>query len=123
MLNSFFLTKEEFKTILTKYPKKHLMWIVSKRDIVSEGVIATLTTIYSSPNTAIPGPILKCYPPILQQRLSSLAVDFDIVSIVRCLKTDTNLITVLLWSSFGMLGTIQFSWKLYIEYKIDKWNT
>ena len=34
--------------------------------IASWGIIATLTSIYTSPHTAISQIILKCYPPILQ---------------------------------------------------------
>ena len=68
-LNFSFFTHEEFKIILTKYPKKHLMWIVSKRGIVFRGAIATPTSIYASPHSAIPQTILKCYPPILKQPL------------------------------------------------------
>ena len=116
-LNSFFFffTDEEFKIISTKYKKKHLIWIVPKRAIVSQRVIATNTSIYSPPHTAIPRTILKCYPPILQQLLTFSHGGPWCCKYCQVSQNWYKLIRVLLWSSFGMLVTTQVSWKLYIE--------
>ena len=114
-LNFSFFLDEEFKIILTKYPKKPLIWNYLKETYSFSRVIATLTSIYPAPHIAILQTILKCRPPILQQLFP-----FSRVSIIYCLKTDANLIRVLLWSYFRMLATNEFSWKLYIEYILSK---
>ena len=68
---------------------------MSKKDIVSQGVVATPTP----PHAAILRTILKCYPPsviIHSNFCLSPVVLCDCVNVFWCLGTDTNLIRVLL---------------------------
>ena len=68
--------------------------------------IANSNSIYPPPHTAITQTILKCWPASYNIFCFSPAVDCDVISTLRCLKTDINLIKVLLLSSFQMLVTI-----------------
>ena len=84
---------------------------MSKRGIVSRGVIAIHTSVYPPAHTAIPRAITKCYPPILQQLLP-----FSRGGLLYCKYCQESqnwykFNRVLPWSSFGMLTTIQVSWE------------
>ena len=101
-----FLQKKNSRLIIwTKYVKKTQKRIGFKIDIASEGLAAASTSIYPPPHTVIPPIISTCYPPTLQDLFSRIAL---------CFKTHKYSIRVFWWSSFGILATTQFVWKLYI---------
>ena len=79
--------------------------------LLSKSLLLYFLLILSSPEQHWSVILLSC-----SDLYVSLGVVCDFTSIVWCLglsQTNTNLVKDLLRSSFRMLSTIQFSWKLY----------